>query len=95
MPLKKVQVQSKRNQYLKDTKIISRVIGNNFRTRQQQQKKRKYVVYENCDEKELALPLKAVTKELPSSADTKQQWTKHLSYAIIFLIHTTMVAILR
>ena len=81
MPDKKVQVQNKRYKELKDTKTISRVIGNNFRKIQQDQEKSKYVVYENCREEEIAIQLKADVKVLPSSA-----YCKHLGVKFDYII---------
>ena len=85
MPDKKVQVQNKRYKELKDTKTISRVIGNNFRKIQQDQEKSKYVVYENCREEEMALQLKADVKVLPSSAYFKQLGVK-FDYIILLSV---------
>ena len=88
MPDKKVQVQNKNNPWLKDTKTISRVIGNNFRQIQQDQEKSKYVVYENCREEELALQLKADVKDIPSSA-----YCKHPMVRFDYTILLSMFAI--
>ena len=95
MPQQKVQVENKNNPWLKDTKIVSRVIGNNFRTTQRNQEKNNYIVYENSKEIELALQLKAKIKALPSSACSKRQGIKQIRYSIVFCVFTIFVGILR
>ena len=95
MPQKKVQVQNKNNQWLKDTKTLSRLIGNNFRTTKRNQENSKYVVYENIEEKELALQLKTGIKTLPSSACSNYQWINQNRHTIVFSTFTILVGILR
>ena len=94
MPHEKIQVKNKNNPWLKDTKIRSRLIGNNFRKTQRTQENNKYIVYENVEEKELALQLKTVIKKLPSSACSKHQWIKQNIHSIVLSTLTILLGIL-